>query len=114
MADEIPCWLGARAQAVAEALIADGFWYVGLAENFCTFPEEEEINPDSWVVCGSYQEIGIDVIHDGALFFRDFDEDLTPEQFQEELEKVKRTISQTQLAWDTCANAGQLSLPGVA
>lgn len=111
MADDFPCWLGARARAVASALMADGFFYCGNAEDFCESPGLETVG--DWEVGGSYQFPGFDAVCDGALFFKDYSENdqlLTEEEF----ERIKKLISQAQLNWDTAANAGQLSLPGVA
>lgn len=111
MADDFPCWLGARARAVASALMADGFFYCGDADEFCSSPGLEAVG--NWEVGGSYQYPGFDAICEGALFFKDYSENtdlLTDTEFT----RIKQLISQAQLAWDTCSNAGQLSLPGVA
>lgn len=108
---KLPVWLTGRDRAIAEALLQDDFFYCGDADEFCSSPGLEAVG--NWEVGGSYQSPGFDAICDGALFFKDYSENselLTDAEF----ERIKQLISQTQLAWDTCSNAGQLSLPGVA
>ncbi|MBD2184819.1 hypothetical protein H6S82_01105 [Planktothrix sp. FACHB-1355] len=111
MPDDFPCWLRGRARTVAEALLQDGFFYCGHADDFCESPDLETVG--DWFVGGSYQFPGFDAICDGALFFKDYS-DNSSSLTEEEFGRIKQLISQTQLAWDTCSNAGQLCLPGVA
>ena len=105
-------WLTGRDRAVAEALVAESFSYCGYADDFCESPGLEAVG--NWEVGGTYQAPGFDAVCDGQyLFCKDYSENIES-LTQEEFERIKRLISQAQLAWDTCANAGQLSLPGVA
>lgn len=99
--------LAGRDRAVADALVADGFFHCGDADDFCESPGLETVG--NWEVGGSYQFPGFDAICDGALFFKDYsenDEALTDAEF----DRIKQLIFQAQLAWDTASNAGQLSL----
>lgn len=107
---KLPIWLNGRDRAVASALLSDGFSYCGNADDFCESPGLESIG--NWQVGGTYQAPGFDAVCDGALFCKDYSENcdsLTNAEF----ERIKLLISQAQLNWDTCADAGQLSLAGV-
>ena len=101
----LPCWLKAKAIAVAEMLIADGFCYCGKEEEFCIFDEHLEAVGD-WLIGGA---CGIEAIADGALFFKDYSE-RNDYSSDAEIERIKQAIAQAELEWDSGINAGQLSL----
>lgn len=104
----LPIWMTGRDRAVADALLADGFFYCGYADDFCESPGLEAVG-NNWEVGGSYQSPGFDAVCEGALFCKDYSENcdlLTDAEFA----RLKKLISQAQIDWDTCANAGQLSL----
>lgn len=131
MAKNLPIWLGGRDRAVAEALLQDGFTYQG-----CPFDPDDMFLPEpvgDWFISPVCQEWAIEVCHEcGALFRKDYrgveieenfvnvptdddrDHDSEPLLSNAEWERIKALITIAQLAWDTCSNAGQLSLPGVA
>ena len=102
----LPCWLKAKAIAVAEVLIADGFCYCGKEEEFCVFDERLEAVGD-WLIGG--WECSIDAITDGAMFSKDYSE-RNDYSSDAEIERIKQAIAQTELEWDSGINAGQLSL----
>ncbi|MCL1475700.1 hypothetical protein [Argonema antarcticum] len=110
--NRLPIWLSGRDRAVADALIADGFKYLG-----CPYDPEDMLAPEQvgdWYLSSVQQEPMLEACHTiGALFFKDYSESASS-LTEQEFERIKRLISQAQFAWDTASNAGQLSLPGVA
>lgn len=108
---QLPCWFDERAMTVANALLEQGFCYCGLEEEFCVI-EENLINAGDWKIGGTYQDMGIDAIHDGALFCLDLTGAPDELDFNTELTRIQQLIKSTEKQFDlTFGGAGiQLSL----
>lgn len=98
--------LSNQAKFVAEALLNDGFRHCGKAEDFCTIfnLEDEDIEAaDGWLVEGSYQELGLDAVCEGELFFKELPSDCDRNKFETELERIKQLIVKVESDWiSTC------------
>ncbi|GET39658.1 DUF7694 domain-containing protein [Microseira wollei] len=106
---DFPCWLFGKAKFVAEKLLADGFWYCGNSDNFVVIEDLTEQVGD-WLLGFGYQELGLDAICDGALFFKDLDHFEEQSQFESEINRIKNLIIQSELDWESGLSAGQACL----
>jgi hypothetical protein len=97
----VPCWLSKKDAAIAQALIDAGFTYFGTFSDL----DEDETNScpictfQGWKLGATIGELFLDAFADGALYYRPFEAE-TRQDFNREVEKVKRTIRQAVKEWE--------------
>jgi hypothetical protein len=99
--NEIPCWLSKKDAAIALSLINAGFTYRG------SFPDLNEDVTNSCPICTfngwklgvALGELVLNAFADGALFNKPFEAE-TREDFNREVESVKRVIGQAVNEWE--------------
>ena len=104
MQSDFPCWLKGKDKIIAQALLDNGFWYAGKAEDFAI--AEPLIKLEGWVVSSCCGEIAIDCVRDGALFCRDIDR----EDFDRAFLETKVAISAGAAKWKKSIG-NQMELP---
>ena len=91
----LPIWLTGRDQAVANALIADSFKYLG-----CPLDPEDMLAPErvgDWYLSPVHQEPMLEACHHyGALFRKDYAEDYSNLN-DAEYQRVRELIAKSQL-----------------
>jgi hypothetical protein len=74
--NNFPYWLKPGDAFIAKALIKEGFWYVGIAEDY---PTDEIVNVvEGWEIGFSCGESLVDCVIDGAMFCCEIDEAKSP------------------------------------
>ncbi|MEQ8469380.1 hypothetical protein [Coleofasciculus sp. E1-EBD-02] len=108
----VPCWLSNKDAAIALSLIDAGFTYCG------SFPDLNEDGTNScpietfhgWKLGVALGELVLSAFFDGALFNKPFEAE-TRQDFNREVESVKRVIEQAANEWESShPQAVQLSL----
>lgn len=101
MAQQIPCWLYPRQQAVATALVKAGYRYFGLADSD-NFSYKHSIKRGDWRIAPALYEPCLDLECNGALFTKellDDERDGTPD-FEIEITWAKELIIRNERAFD--------------
>ena len=98
----VPCWLSKKDAAIAHVLIDAGFTYCG------SFPDLNEDVTNSCHICTFHGwklgvalgELVLSAFFDGALFNKPFKAE-TRQDFNREVESVKRVIEQAVNEWSS-------------